>query len=81
MLYRVDDGYEAIQATISVKHDVARRKIEDLKAALALRSDQKLRIFYAVPSVKYAEFATNPVNPLDTDQYDFSNVFCLLHNQ
>ena len=75
MIYRVDGGYEAIQATISLEHDAARNKIEDLKNALDLQSDQTLRIFYAVPSVKYAQFVTKPANPLDTDQHDFSNIF------
>ena len=74
MIYRVDGGYEAIQATISKKHDAARDKIENLKNDLDLQSDQTLRIFYAVPSVRYNEFATNPANPLDTDAYDFSNI-------
>ena len=74
MIYRVDGGYEAIQATISKKHDAARDKIENLKNGLDLQSDQTLRIFYAVPSVRYNEFATTPANPLDTDVYDFSNI-------
>ena len=74
MIYRVDDGYEAIQATISKKYDAVRDKIKDLKNALHLQSSQKLRIFYAVPSVRYDEFVTDPVNPLDTNGYDFSNI-------
>lgn len=74
MIYRVDDGYQAIQATISKKHDAARDKIENLKTELKLQSDQTLRIFYAVPSARYNEFATNPANPLDTDASGFSNV-------
>jgi len=78
MIYRMDDGYEAIQATISKTHDAARDKIEVLKNALDLQSDQTLRIFYAVPSLRYDEFKTEPVNPLDpldTNEYDFSNIF------
>ena len=73
MIYRVDDGFEAIQSTVSKSHDAKPEKIRSLATKLRLGSNEKLRIFYAVPSPRFSEFVTNPVNPL-LDQPDLANV-------
>lgn len=73
MVYRVNDGYHAIQATISRKHNAETEKIRTLKNKLGLKSHEKLRIFYAVPSNRYNQFETKPVNPLYS-QEDLNDV-------
>ena len=73
MIFRVEDGYDAIQATISKKHGAAADKIRTLKRELNLKAGEKLRIFFAVPSSRYRDFVTDPVNPL-LDQADLSEV-------
>ena len=77
MIYKVDDGYHAIQSTISKKHDCAVGKIQTLTKAVQLQSGEKLTIFYALPSSRYNDFETNPVNPL-FQQPDLINV-CIYH--
>mmetsp|Transcript_21989 Transcript_21989/g.51810 ORF Transcript_21989/g.51810 Transcript_21989/m.51810 type:complete len:638 (-) Transcript_21989:137-2050(-) len=67
MIFRVDNGYHAIKSTILKTHDAEHTKILALKRKLNLRNDQTLRIFYAIPSSRYAEFVTDPVNPLFSD--------------
>ncbi|MEM1008466.1 MAG: hypothetical protein AAGJ35_05630, partial [Myxococcota bacterium] len=69
MIFRVENGYDAIQATISKKHGAAADKIRTLKRELNLKAGEKLRIFFAVPSSRYRDFVTDPVNPL-LDQAD-----------
>ena len=64
MIWRVDGGYDAIQATIRKEHDAAVGMLQGLVSALKLREDERLRIFYCVPSCRYESFVTNPVNPL-----------------
>lgn len=73
MIFRVDGGFDSIQATISKKHDCETEKIWRLKTELALDDSATLRIFYAVPLCHYAEFVTEGVNPLFSHQ-DLSNV-------
>ena len=64
MIWRVDGGYDAIQATIRKDHGAAVEKIQNLVSALQLKEGERLRIFYCVPSCRYEGFATAPVNPL-----------------
>ena len=73
MIYRVDDGFESVQATIRKKHDAEAAKIKKLKGDLNLGNDEKLKIFYAVPSTRFKDFVTNPVNPL-LGHHDLGNV-------
>jgi hypothetical protein len=73
MVFRVDGGFDSIQATISKKHDCETEKIRTLKNDLELDDSSNLRIFYAVPLCRYAEFVTDTVNPLLSHQ-DLSNV-------
>ena len=73
MIYRVDDGFEAIRSTVSKSHDAKPEKIRSLATKLPLGRNEKLRIFYAVPSPHFLQFVTNPVNPL-LDQPDLANV-------
>lgn len=73
MVFRVDGGFHAIQSTVGVSHNAETAKIRTLKAELRLRDDQTLTIFYAVPSLRYHQFVTDPVNPL-LDQSDLNNV-------
>ena len=73
MIFRVDSGYDAIQSTIAKTHDAAVNKLRALKRELSLETDKILRIFYAVPSTRYSDFRTDPVNPL-LDQEDLRNV-------
>ena len=74
MIFRVDNGYDAVQATIGKSHGAATAKIRTLKAELGLQDDEKLRIFFAVPVGRFREFETAPVNPL-LDEEDLNNVF------
>ena len=64
MIWKVDGGYEAIQVTIRKDHGAATDKIRTLKNELGLTDEERLRIFIVVPSPRYSEFVTNPVNPL-----------------
>lgn len=73
MIFRVKDGCDAIQSTISKTHDAEAEKIRTLKRQLCLKDNEVLRIFYAVPSCIYNTFGTNPVNPLLGEQ-DLTNV-------
>mmetsp|Transcript_20683 Transcript_20683/g.47963 ORF Transcript_20683/g.47963 Transcript_20683/m.47963 type:complete len:194 (+) Transcript_20683:1-582(+) len=73
MIYRVDGGFEAIQSTVRKSHDASPDKIRSLKTKLGLGENETLKIFYAVPSPRFAHFVTDPVNPL-LDQPDLGNV-------
>lgn len=73
MIYRVDGGFEAIQSTVRKSHDASPDKIRSLKTKLGLGENETLKIFYAVPSPRFAQFVTDPVNPL-LDQPDLGNV-------
>jgi hypothetical protein len=73
MIYRVDDGFVAIQATIGKTHSCQVSKIRELKTALGVGKNCVLKIFYAVPSARYEHFVTTPVNPLN-DQDDLNDV-------
>ena len=66
MIYRVSDGFYAIQSTIAKKHDAEAQKIENLKTALQLGDGTNLHFFYALPSTRFGD--SDPVNPLLTDQ-------------
>jgi len=76
MIYRVNDGFHAIQSTIAKKHDAEAQKIENLKMALQLGDGANLHFFYALPSSRFGDFRTDPVNPLLTapDGLDLTNV-------
>ena len=73
MIFRVDDGYNSVQATVNSSHDAAVEKIRTLKSRLSLKDHEVLRIYYAMPSIRYEKFVTDPVNPL-LDQADLRNV-------
>jgi hypothetical protein len=68
MIYRVDGGFDAIQATIGAKvHDADdSEKIKQLMLDLDLQPAEMLRIFYAVPSSRFTAFKTSTaaVRPL-----------------
>ena len=64
MIWKIDGGYEAIQATIRRDHGAATDKIRTLKNELGLTDEERLRIFFVVPTPRYGEFVTDPVNPL-----------------
>lgn len=64
MIWKIEGGYEAIQATIGKDHGAATGKIRTLKKELGLTDEETLRIFFVVPSPRYKDFVTNPVNPL-----------------
>ena len=73
MILQVEDGYDAIQATISYEHDAAAENIRNLKRELNLKRGEKLRIFFVVPWSRYQNLVTKPVNPL-LDEQDMSEV-------
>ena len=73
MIFRVEGGFDSIQATISENHKGEAEKIRTLKQQLGLGVGMTLRIFYAVPLSRYKNFVTSPVNPL-LDQADLGNV-------
>jgi hypothetical protein len=73
MIFRVDGGFDSIQATISETHNCEAEKIRTLKTKLGLQEGVTLRIFYAVPSSRYNNFVTSPVNPL-LEQSELDNV-------
>jgi hypothetical protein len=73
MIFRVDGGFDSIQATISETHNSETEKIRTLKKELGLGEGKTLRIFYAVPWSRYKNFVTSPVNPL-RQQVDLGNV-------
>jgi len=73
MIFRVEDGYDAIQATISCNHGAETKKIRTLKRELNLKPSEKLRIFFVVPWCRYEKFVTDPVNPL-LDEQDLNKV-------
>lgn len=64
MIWKIDGGYVAIQATIARDHGAATDKIRTLKNELVLKDKERLRIFFVLPNPRYSEFVTNPVNPL-----------------
>ena len=68
MIFRVEGGYDATQATISKKHGAAADKIVKLKHELNLKEGEELRIFFVVPWCRYQDFVTDPVNPLLDEQ-------------
>lgn len=74
MMCRVDDGFHAIQSTVRTSHDSDADKIKNLQEELQLVRGTKLKIFYTVPSTRYKQFVTDPVNPL-LEQPDLKNVF------
>jgi hypothetical protein len=49
MIFRVDGGFDSIQATISETHNGEAEKIRTLKTELGLGEGMTLRIFYALP--------------------------------
>ena len=73
MILRVGGGYDAIQSTVGKKHGSATEKIKALKAKLDLKDTETLRIFFAVPEHRYADFVTDTVNPL-LNEPELSNV-------
>jgi hypothetical protein len=73
MILRVGGGYDAIQSTVGKKHGSATEKIKALKAELNLKDTETLRIFFAVPEDRYADFVTDTVNPL-LDEPELLNV-------
>jgi hypothetical protein len=75
MIYRVDGGFDAIQATIAREHDAESKKLEELVEGLGFQPGETLRLIYAVPKSRYTEFKTKPVNPLlDADSAKSANV-------
>jgi hypothetical protein len=73
IIFRVDGGFDSIQATINETHNGEAEKIKTLKTELDLKRGMTLRIFYAVPLSRYKNFVTSPVNPL-FGQPDLGNV-------
>jgi hypothetical protein len=73
MIFRVEDGFDSIQATISENHKGEAEKMRTLKRELGLGAGTTLRIFYAVPFSRYTNFLTSPDNPL-LEQADLENV-------
>lgn len=73
MIFRVEDGFYSIQATIAENHQCEAEKIRTLKRELGLGVGMTLRIFYAAPLSRYKNFATSPVNTL-LEQADLGNV-------
>ena len=73
MIFRAEDGFYSIQATISENHQCEAEKIRTLKRELGLGVGMTLRIFYAAPLSRYKNFATSPVNTL-LEQADLGNV-------
>ena len=78
MIWRVDGGYDAVQSSIAETHDCDPNKIQTLKQNLQLNSNEKLRIFFAVPPPRYKNFQTDPVDPLaENNQLDNVYVYHL----
>lgn len=74
MIFRVDDGFHAIQSTIAKSHKAKADKIRTLKERLQLGDGSNLRIYFGVPTSRFEEFVTDPANPL-LDESDLSNVY------
>ncbi|KAL3923652.1 MAG: hypothetical protein SGILL_001537 [Bacillariaceae sp.] len=78
MICRVDNGYEATQATIQVTHTVRTQQIRTLVDKLGLSATEHLTIVYAAPKSRYNAFATDPVNPI-LGFPELANIVTILH--
>lgn len=74
MIFRVNNGYDAIQSTIATVHGGGTAAIRKLKTDLGLADNETLRIFFVVPWCHYSKFETTPINPL-LDEQSLNNVF------
>jgi len=62
--FKKDGQYYAVQTTVGKSHDSKVAMIDDAVKVLQIKEEEKLQLFYAVPSEHFNSFLTRPVKPV-----------------